>query len=69
MEPNLLGPATEVAIVNGRVECHSLQALQCAPMWHRAGHGTIAAMEKATAILGASGVEVEEVNLANGNQR
>ena len=41
-------------------------AVMKTPMWHRAGTGTVAAMEKAAAILESCGAKVEQVSFPSG---
>jgi Asp-tRNA(Asn)/Glu-tRNA(Gln) amidotransferase A subunit family amidase len=50
-------PASDIPLKEASI------ALIKTPMWHRAGPGTVAAIQKAEAILKNSGVKVEEVSL------
>jgi len=49
------GPLRDISLREARV------AFIKTPMWHRAGPGTVAAMEKAVTILESCGVKVEQV--------
>ena len=50
------GPTKDISLKEARV------AIMKTPMWHRAGTGTVAAMEKAAAILESCGAKVEQVS-------
>lgn len=50
------GPLRDISLKEARV------AVMKTPVWHRAGPGTVAAMEKAAAILESCGAKVEQVS-------